>query len=281
MRKLETVALLLLLVGGLAAMLPKAGMAATCCECRGCPDGVSACTSAPGTDRRTYEEEICRPLGCLTATCIDRGCDRGSNRCPASEAGQCQDRADNDADGAVDCADSDCAAEAGCQGGGDGGSTCCVGREDLPGCDDAACEACVCAQDEFCCTAVWDVQCASRAVEQCADLCPCGGEPATPGPTGVPPATPTPDADGSATPEATVAPAQCATDEDCPSGATCSNGVCARATATPSSGAEGDGGDGGGGCAVARPGSGIGAGLVVLGVLLLSVTRRTRGWYRT
>jgi hypothetical protein len=78
--------------------------------------------------------------------------------------------------------DSICASEAlavpecvaGCtgDGGGDGGaaSNCCVPNGGL-GCDDAACQASVCAADAFCCNTAWDSICASEAAAD--PNCPC------------------------------------------------------------------------------------------------------------
>ncbi|MFO0828557.1 MAG: thrombospondin type 3 repeat-containing protein [Phycisphaerales bacterium] len=52
-------------------------------------------------------------------------------------------------------------------------SNCCTGHG-TPGCDDAACQAAVCALDGFCCSSQWDTICAGEA----ADLCLiCGGSP--------------------------------------------------------------------------------------------------------
>lgn len=69
------------------------------------------------------------------------------------------------------------------------GGPCCIprGEEGGTGCDDDACEACVCGRDEPCCTNIWDATCVSRAQseEECAASCPCGTLP-TPTPTVVP-----------------------------------------------------------------------------------------------
>ena len=54
-----------------------------------------------------------------------------------------------------------------------GVSSCCL-NSGGPGCDDAACEACVCAIDDFCCGVAWDGICASIALTDCAASCPCG-----------------------------------------------------------------------------------------------------------
>jgi hypothetical protein len=61
---------------------------------------------------------------------------------------------------------------AGCMGGG-GGSDCCTAHAGT-GCDNAACEASVCAADAFCCSNSWDDICAGEAAADpaCAGLCP-------------------------------------------------------------------------------------------------------------
>ena len=52
-----------------------------------------------------------------------------------------------------------------------GGSNCCISNGGL-GCDNAACEATVCAVDSFCCSVAWDGICAAEAASLCAV---CGG----------------------------------------------------------------------------------------------------------
>ncbi len=43
----------------------------------------------------------------------------------------------------------------------------CLFANGTPGCDDAQCEALICASDSFCCDVAWDGLCASAAIEQC------------------------------------------------------------------------------------------------------------------
>lgn len=60
---------------------------------------------------------------------------------------------------------------------------CCVGRlpEDGPGCALPDCESCVCALDDFCCTEIWDQNCAGIAEVECPSDCACAAAPtATP-----------------------------------------------------------------------------------------------------
>jgi hypothetical protein len=52
------------------------------------------------------------------------------------------------------------------------GSNCCASKSGV-GCDDAACESCVCALDPFCCDSGWDAICANEAADECAADCPC------------------------------------------------------------------------------------------------------------
>ncbi len=58
----------------------------------------------------------------------------------------------------------------------EGASDCCT-EHFIPGCDNAACEADVCALDDFCCTSRWDVLCVQMAEVLCCPLCnPCPGD---------------------------------------------------------------------------------------------------------
>lgn len=56
-------------------------------------------------------------------------------------------------------------------------STCCSAQA-TPGCDDLACQNCVCAADPFCCDTQWDGLCsgAANVGGGCAGSCPCGGQ---------------------------------------------------------------------------------------------------------
>jgi len=268
---------------GLAVLmlLLQSGRAAgqLCCECLNCPDGVSACSSTLGLDRRTYSSLVCEPLGCVTATCVERECDRGgSNRCPASEVGQCADGVDNDADGLVDAEEGECAGEI------EPGADCCVAR-DTPGCSDEVCEACVCDQDPFCCTDFWDPACAAESQELCSAECFCGPGGGTPVPTAVAEecqiafdcgqgevcqggqcvagtswclvdvdCLPSEEClDGTCgprrTPTPTPTPIACFPGRDCPAGYRCENRECVVAPPTPTP-TGGGGGGGGGGCSI-------------------------------
>src|SRR5262249_11612350 len=51
-----------------------------------------------------------------------------------------------------------------------GVSSCCVPNAGV-GCDDPACQAAVCNQDQFCCDVAWDFSCADEALSLCVDLC--------------------------------------------------------------------------------------------------------------
>ncbi len=54
---------------------------------------------------------------------------------------------------------------------------CCTGN-DTPGCNETACEACVCDEEPFCCSDVWDGECAQRAAnpDGCGQICGCTGQ---------------------------------------------------------------------------------------------------------
>lgn len=51
------------------------------------------------------------------------------------------------------------------------GAGCCQGRGE-PGCEDAQIAACVCAEDDFCCTGQWDGACAAKVNELGCGVCP-------------------------------------------------------------------------------------------------------------
>jgi hypothetical protein len=53
-----------------------------------------------------------------------------------------------------------------------GPSNCC-GERDGPGCEDAACQACVCNVDNFCCDTGWDGSCVDIANANCPSTCLC------------------------------------------------------------------------------------------------------------
>ena len=81
-------------------------LAVNCCNCVGCPAGVSACLTVPS------EVDVCAQLGCtgVSSLCLPGNCTAGrEDICPPNEAGQCNDGVDNDFNGQVDCADSVCA----------------------------------------------------------------------------------------------------------------------------------------------------------------------------
>ncbi len=109
----------------------------------------------------------------------------GSNCCVPNGGLGCDDAACSAAVCAADgfcCSvewDSLCASQAAslCPdlcGSGGGGGDCCTASGGL-GCNDAGCQAAVCAQDSFCCSVAWDGLCASQAASLCPDLCGGGG----------------------------------------------------------------------------------------------------------
>jgi YVTN family beta-propeller protein len=82
------------------------------------------------------------------------------------------------------------------------------------GCDNSACQSCVCAEDPYCCTMHWDNVCAQEASSGTCELsCGC----ATPTPT---PTTPIPDMTNTPTPTLSAL-TLCCTDDDCEFGTAC------------------------------------------------------------
>ena len=94
-------------------LLPQGGMGQTlsCVVCDGCPPGVSACTLT--TDPASFDP-VCQRLGCaVPCDPVSDSC-KGVTGCPSTEAGQCADGVDNDANDLTDCADPACFSEPAC-----------------------------------------------------------------------------------------------------------------------------------------------------------------------
>ena len=130
-----------------------ANQAAGICDVCGAGMG-DCCVANPGT-------QGCMDDACVNAVCGEFGADPSC--CTVEWTQACADLA------AQDCA--------GCGGGGTGmgtggggGGDCCA-PNGSPGCDDATCEAAVCAFDPFCCNTEWDAQCAGEAGMACPVLC--------------------------------------------------------------------------------------------------------------
>jgi hypothetical protein len=107
--------------------------------------------------------------------CTDDGCDPASGcthtpiRC--GDGSTCtEDSCDPDTgcvNTPIDCDDGDACTVDACS---PGLSNCCVPNGGL-GCDEAGCQATVCATDPFCCDTAWDDVCADEAASLCGDLC--------------------------------------------------------------------------------------------------------------
>jgi hypothetical protein len=80
-----------------------------CAMCAGCPAGVGACAVVnSGAELTTFETTCHDTLGCdVGPPCVQGTC-AGVQGCPLTEAGQCADGVDNDANGLVDAADPNC-----------------------------------------------------------------------------------------------------------------------------------------------------------------------------
>ncbi len=99
------------------------------------------------------------------------------------------------------------------------GGPCCVPRDVDPGgtgCDDSACQACVCGRDPECCSRLWDATCAAEARVECLASCPCIALP-----TETPTPIPTPGGDcctaheGPSCDDSTCRTCVCALDSEC------------------------------------------------------------------
>lgn len=140
-----------------------------CAGVSDCPVSGSSgvCCTANGTPG-------CENAACQAAICaIDNFC------CVTSWDALCADYAFTNAEAGGPCANvSNCPPPAGNNGG------CCTsGGNGSVGCDNAACEAAICAIDPFCCNNVWDGVCADDAIANalaggaCSGIsdCPTGG----------------------------------------------------------------------------------------------------------
>ena len=133
-----------------------AGVDATCgCEVPVCGDGL--CDDTIGEDCDTCPDDCgsC-PEPCGDGVCDDTigedcdTCDADCGACPFCGDGSCDEH-----EGCSTCSD-DCGE---CLGG-------CCESNGTPGCDDGACQASVCALDDFCCETFWDSNCANCASGQ-------------------------------------------------------------------------------------------------------------------
>ncbi|NUN15076.1 MAG: hypothetical protein HUU55_15710, partial [Myxococcales bacterium] len=121
---------------------------ATEVESLGCGD----CPAPPGDCCVAGEGAGCTNAACEACVCAADPfcCDvQWDDLCAGAAASNCQG----------DCA---CPIPAGC-----------CEAHDAPGCDNDACEACVCALDPFCCDTAWDGICVGEAQVDCAADCSC------------------------------------------------------------------------------------------------------------
>ena len=158
-------------------------------------DGCNAtCDVEPGFNCLTAQISVCSSIcgdGMVVGseTCDDgnqTGGDGCSSSCATEEANElsCADGADNDADGQVDCADSDCAASADCTGTSESGA--CADGVDNDNDGRTDCDDTDCATDAACGGAATETNCGDAvdndgdgqvdcADSDCADNVACGG----------------------------------------------------------------------------------------------------------
>ena len=97
--------------------------------------------------------------GCGEKECQTCVCALDANCCDEVWDGICAARAVEECDRRCEC---------------EAGSNCCIARPTETGCDESACEACVCGVDDFCCTDLWDSTCSDEiTVNECAAECSC------------------------------------------------------------------------------------------------------------
>lgn len=138
-------------------------------DCGFCPGGGDCCEAngTPGCDNAGIQDCVCLEDAYCCNTAWDSICageveSLGCGSCeggPECGNGQCQ------AGESCESCPEDCGA---CPGQGD-----CCEVQDGPGCDDPTIQACVCAEDSFCCEFTWDSICVEEVEEfGCGD---CGG----------------------------------------------------------------------------------------------------------
>ncbi|NUN12242.1 MAG: CHRD domain-containing protein [Myxococcales bacterium] len=170
------------------------------CQCISQPGEGSCCvpTGAAGCKDELCQSCVCGndPFCCSTGwdnLCVaeaSAGCNDVCD-CPDFGAGDCCTALDTPGCGNPLCQDCVCAldtfccdvtwdglcvaeAASNCTECGCPNSDCCAPKGE-PGCDDAECESCVCALDDFCCSVSWDELCVTIAAEDCGPLCGCFG----------------------------------------------------------------------------------------------------------
>ncbi len=137
------------------AALANAQDGGVCSGVSDCPSSTGACCTANGTPG-------CANLACETAICAsDPFC------CDTAWDADCAGAAIANANAGGACAGvSDCPS---------GPSGPCCSANGTPGCEDAACEALICAADPFCCNTSWDGICAASALANAEEGGPCAG----------------------------------------------------------------------------------------------------------
>ncbi len=118
------------------------------CNASACP-GTGDCCQAHGSP------------GCNDALCCDLVCTRNAACCSGQWSASCATLATQICDV--------CAPPIVCPMEGE----CCTRHEPTPGCNREACCDLVCNLDEFCCRGEWDLVCATKAQNNCPNICVC------------------------------------------------------------------------------------------------------------
>jgi subtilisin family serine protease len=199
---------------GVCASRADTGSCSGVCTCYDCSDGnectADICASPTGCQNVAGSSNCCTAkttAGCSEPACVECVCDADpyccnymwDNACVTRAKGECAgpcscgDCSDGDVctvgdecagstcvgTGPADCADGNecttdsCNAVTGCYNA-LVPSNCCAPKTGV-GCEEPACEFCVCAGDAFCCDSGWDQLCANDASGSCAAVCSCGG----------------------------------------------------------------------------------------------------------
>ena len=116
--------------------------------------------------------------GCDTAECEACVCDLDEFCCDTQWDAFCVQEAENECIASCEvcdeCGNDYCGSDESCSSCSADCDTCtgsCCESNGTLGCDDIACQLCVCAGDDFCCSVSWDSNCAEGAQQECASTC--------------------------------------------------------------------------------------------------------------
>jgi len=142
-----------------------------------CDNGIGDCCAAHG-NAGCDDPTCCATVCAADAFCCDVEWDGicanlAAQLCPACAGPPCDVTCDpgKTPENEPNCGIPEDTINGGCNSAPVGGASNCCAAHAGPGCDDAACQATVCAADAFCCDVEWDGLCAGAAASLCGSLC--------------------------------------------------------------------------------------------------------------